>query len=139
MKQRMLLIRNLVGLLLLPLVGVCAERNKPIPHPTDYELERIVGNRPESAVRVTSWRAPEPQQTNACIYSVLLPQMDEALLRRVAEKFGVNGEVEQISGDTLGHIGYWIKETNTADLRRNQEVKFWLTMGSFSYGTGDDG
>ena len=112
---------------------------KPIPWPEPYELERMIGNKVETSVRVAAWKAPEPQRTNLLIYSVLPPQMDEALMRRVAERFGIKGEIEQIRGDTLGHLGFWIKETNPTNSAKSREVKFWLTIGSFSFSSGDDG
>lgn len=112
---------------------------KAIPRPDDYQLQRMVGSKLETAVRVTAWKAPEPQRTNLAIYSVALPQMQEALMRRVAAYFGLKGEIQPIRGDTLGQIGYWIKESNPARPQEDREVKYWLTTGGFTYGTGDNG
>jgi hypothetical protein len=140
MSQRLhLILKAGLCLLLSAATAAAGSRPKAIPPPDDYQLERMVGNRLETAVRVSAWQAPEPQQTNWAIYSVALPQMDEALMRRVAAHFGVKGQIEQIRGDTLGHIGYWIKESNPGRPQEDREVKFWLTIGSFSYGTGDNG
>jgi hypothetical protein len=99
----------------------------------------MVGNPLDEGMQVAAWQAPEPQRTNLFIYSVAPPQMDERLMRRVAAKFGLDGEIEQITGDTLGQIGYWIRKSNADDPKQNQTVKYWLTFGKFSYGTGDDG
>src|SRR6266540_1389048 len=140
MNPPMHLTRKLVWLLSLPLIGSCGgPPQKATPRPSDYDLERIVGNQLEEPIRVAAWAAPEPQQTNLFIYSVLLPQLDEDLMRRVATHFGVKGEIEQIRGDTLGHIGYWIRNTDPANPKANREIKYWLSISSFTYGTGDNG
>lgn len=130
--------------LILPLsllvMALCAEEGQAaLPQADEHELERMVGNQLETPVQVSAWKTREPQRTNLFIYSVRPPQLDEALMRRVADRFGVTGEIEQIPSDTLGHVGFWIKETNPTNSAKSREVKFWLTMGNFTFSSGDDG
>ncbi len=127
-------------LLSLLVMALCAEQGQAaLPRPEEHELERMIGNQLETPVRVSAWKASEPQRTNLFIYSVRPPQMDQALMLRVANRFGVKGEIEQIRGDTLGHLGFWIKENNPTNSAKSREVKFWLTMGNFAFSSGDDG
>jgi len=122
-----------------PVVAFCEQRGNGVKRPDEYQLERMVGNRLETSISVTGWKAPEPQRTNLFIYSVSPPQVDEALMKRVAERLNVKGEIEQIHEKTLGHIGYWIKEPNLTNSAKWREIKLWLTMQSFTYSAGDDG
>jgi hypothetical protein len=130
-----------IGLLvMLPVSAYCREQQRNgIDHPKEYQLERMVGNQIETSVRVSAWKAPEPQRTNLFIYSVAPPQVDEALMRRVADRLAVKGAIEEIRGETLGHMGYWIKEPNPTNSAKWREIKLWLTMPSFTYSAGDDG
>src|SRR6266540_3730644 len=140
MNLLMLPSRNFGSLLLLPLLAAAGEQGPITAKQTaKSELERIVGNRIENPVEVISWKANKPQQTNLVIYSVKPPKLDEALLLRVAERFSLTGEVKRITGETLGHVGYSIKESNPIVPSKPRSVFFWSTMGNFGYDTGDDG
>ncbi len=123
-----------------PLLALSAEQGpKSIPRPEADELERTVGERIEAAVKVRSWTAPEPKNTKPAIYAVAAPQLDEILMRRVAQTFGVTGELKRISGDTLGQLGFEIREAANTNSGKYRTVYFWLSTGRFGYDTGDDG
>jgi hypothetical protein len=81
----------------------------------------------------------KPQKTNLFIYSVKPAQLDEILLRRLADKFSVTGQVKRIREETLGQSGFSIKETNQWAPGKLRTVYFWETTGNFGYDTGDDG
>lgn len=138
---RILLILRVSAAVCLVLPGISAEnpREKSIPRPDEDELERTVGYQVDRAVGVAAWAAPEPQRTNLVIYSVGPVSFDEGLMRRVAHSFGLAGPVEPIRGETLGQIGFWIRELNPTNSAKSREVKNWLTISSFSYSAGDDG
>jgi hypothetical protein len=118
---------------------VCGQGLRAAGEAGQLDMERIVGNQIENAVQIASWKADKPQQTNLFIYSAQRPKLDEALLRRVAGRFSLTGQVKQISGDTMGHVGYAIKEANPPVPAKPRSVFFWVTMGNFGYETGDDG
>jgi hypothetical protein len=118
----------------------CADaRAGGIPRPDSYTLERLVGNPLDEPIRILAWNARPPPTTNLFIYAASLPAMDEALMHRVAQHFGVKGEITQIKGDTLGHLGFWIRERNPTNEIEDRVVKFWVTKGDFSYSGGSDG
>jgi hypothetical protein len=105
---------------------------------TQHEMSRIVGEQLEEPLRVLEWKASEPPLSNAVVYSVLPPRLDDALMRRVADAFGVTGEIEQIKGETLGHIGFRIQGSRAAGTtNKAPSVYFWLTMGNFGYSSGE--
>lgn len=122
------------------MLGACTGQSaNSIPRPDQYVLERMVGNPLDTPVRVSAWKAPEPQRTNLFLYSVTPPRVDEALMHRVAARFSITGEIAQIKGDTLGHIGFEIREPNPTNSNKIRRVYSWLTMGSFGYDGADDG
>lgn len=112
---------------------------KPIMRPSASELERVVGAQLEQSIEVLSWKASAPQQTNVLIYSAAPHKFDESLLRQVAKTFSLTGEVSRITGETMGHVGYCIKESSPLVQTRQRSVYFWCTIGTFGYATGDDG
>jgi hypothetical protein len=123
----------------LPLFPACAgQGQKPVPRPEPPELERIIGNQLSSSIRI-AWKSSEPQSTNLFIYSTAAPRVDEKLMRRVAEKFSVTGEISPIPADKDGEIGFWIRETNPTNSAKSRCVSFSLVSGSFAYSSGDDG
>lgn len=130
---------SLAGMLWMPLLALCAgQGHKAVPKPESYELERMVGNRLETSVKV-SWKAPEPQPTNLFIYAVESVRLDEKLMKRVAERFSVAGEITPMPVDREGDIGFWIKEANPTNAAKYRCVSFSLSSGSIAYHSGDDG
>lgn len=130
----------LAAVVTLPLLALPDQQGQnAVPAPSEYELERMVGNQPETPIRVTEWKAPEPQQTNLFLYRVAQASLDEGLMRRVAERFALQGRIEPIRGETLGHIGFEIREVGATNATKVRRVYCWLTMNKFGYSTSDDG
>lgn len=110
-----------------------------IPKPSEAELERLVGNRTESAIKTVRWKADEPQKTNLFIYSVKPPKFDESLIERVAKYFGIPGELEPFLKNHPHSPGYWIRQVNATNVGKSRSVSVSLLKGTFSYSAGDDG
>jgi len=130
---------KVAGMFLLTLLPLYAgQGHKPIPKPESYELERMIGNQLETSIRAT-WKASEPQQTNLFMYAVGQVQLDEKLMKRVAERFSLTGEITPMPVGREGDIGFWIKEANPTNSTKYRCVSFSLLSGSFAYHSGDDG
>jgi hypothetical protein len=134
------MIRSLSIFVLLPCVLAAAHSaSLGIPKPSEAELERLVGNRTEPAIKNVRWRTDEPQQTNLIIYSVGLTRFDESLVERVAKYFGIPGKLEPFPKDHPHSPGYWIRQVNATNAAKSRSVSASLFNGTFSYSAGDDG
>lgn len=111
---------------------------KEVTRLNEYELDRTVGNQIENPIRA-KWKTSEPQAANLAIYATSIPPLDEAMMKRVATHFGLKGELEQIKGDTMGHVGFEISEPNSTNKLKSRSLAYWITTGSFSYAGGGDG
>jgi hypothetical protein len=135
------MLRNLsavIGVLLVTGATAHEANTNAYSLPDEGTLERIVGNRIVS-LKGVEWAAPAIETRPLAIYSVRPPAFHESTLRRLANHFGVDGEVERIPGDTQGQIGYWIRAREPNRYGKHPNVYLWLTTGRFGFDGGDDG
>lgn len=109
-----------------------------VPGPSEAEMESLAGQELPHPVKVLEWSAPEPRQTNLDVYAVQPEKFDEGRLRKIAEAFGVKGQVAPLPSSYTRAPGYWVKEPNSTN-SRIWECVIWSNLGEIVYSSGDDG
>jgi hypothetical protein len=112
-------------------------RAAKISHPGEEDLVRLGGDQMSAGISKVIWNAAEPPQTNLLIYGVEPFRHDRKLLVKLADYFGIKGEVQPLPPDSPMAPGYWIKQPNSTNWPWFKAVSVSEKSGAHSYG-GDE-